>query len=146
VVFLCVEPQQSDSSKKVILPLIVGAFVVVVLGVVSAWFISSKVINKGSSTSSMTAQGAKATDKEAGVLDPNVKYDNATGTLQEGGINNQGTHHLERDGGPSHNAYLTSSVVDLSKFVGQKVEVWGQTLAAKKGIWLMDVAKVQVVQ
>ena len=80
------------------------------------------------------------------MLDPKVKYDNATGDLKEGGIGSEGTYHIERDGGPSHFVYLTSSVVDLGSFVGKKVEVWGETLASKKAGWLMDVAKIQVVQ
>jgi len=35
-------------------------------------------------------------------------------------------------------------VIDLSGFVDKKVEIWGETLAAKKAGWLMDVAKVKV--
>ena len=124
--------------------LIVGACVVVILGVGSAWLISSKVVNKSITTGA--APGAKVTSTEAGMLDPNVKYDNATGNLVDGGIGNEGTHHLEREGGPSKSVYLTSSVVDLSSFTGKKVEVWGQTLASKKAGWVMDVAKIEVVQ
>jgi hypothetical protein len=120
-----------------------GAFLVVVVGVGSAWLISSKMVG-GSSSSA--APGAKVTSTEAGILDPKVKYDDATGMLVEGGIGNEGTFHLERDGGPTHFVYLTSSVVDLSKFVGKKVQVWGETLASKKAGWLMDVSKVQIVQ
>lgn len=123
-------------------PYIAGAFAVVILGVGSAWLISSKLINK----SAGAAPGAKVTSTEAGMLDANTKYDNATGDLKDGGIGNEGTHHLERDGGPSHFVYLTSSVIDLSSFVGKKVQIWGQTLASKKAGWLMDVAKIQVVQ
>ena len=125
-------------------PFILGSFLVVLGGVGVAWMLSSKVINK--SGTSVAAPGAKATSTEAGVLDPKVKYDNATGDLKEGGIGSEGTYHIERDGGPSHFVYLTSSVVDLGSFVGKKVEVWGETLASKKAGWLMDVAKIQVVQ
>jgi len=121
---------------------IVGAFIVVAFGVGSAWLIYSKVINK----SATAAPGAKVTSTEAGMLDPKTKYDNATGTIRDGGVGNEGTHHLERDGGVSQNVYLTSSVIDLSSFTGKKVEIWGQTLASKKAGWLMDVAKVQIAQ
>lgn len=114
----------------------------VLAGVGAAWLLSTKVINK----SSVAAPGAKVTSSSAGVLDPKVKYDNATGILKEGGIGNEGTHHIERDGGASNFVYLTSSVIDLESFVGKKVEVWGQTLASKKAGWLMDVAKIQIVQ
>jgi hypothetical protein len=124
--------------------LILGAFAVVLLGVGGAWLISSKLL--GTSGSPAAAPGVKVTSSEAGVLDSSVKYDNATGDLKEGGIGNEGTHHLEREGGPTKSVYLTSSVIDLSSFVGKKVQVWGETLASKKAGWLMDVAKVQVVQ
>jgi hypothetical protein len=134
---------ETPMNNNKVWPYIVGAFLVVILGVVGAWLISSKVINKNNTGA---APGVKVTSTEAGALDPNTKYDNATGDLKDGGIAGQGTHHLERDGGPSHYVYLTSSVIDLTGFVGKKVQVWGQTLASKKAPWLMDVAKIQVVQ
>lgn len=127
-------------------PLIAGAFVIVLAGIGSAWVISSKVMGVTTGGSSIVAPGAKVTSSEAGILDPKVEYDDATGTLVEGGIGNEGTHHLERDGGPSKNVYLTSSVIDIQSFVGKKVQVWGQTLASKKAGWLMDVAKIQIQQ
>jgi len=138
-----VQPLVRSLNKNKIWPYVVGAFAVVILGVGLAWLISSKIINKGNIG---TAPGVKVTSTEAGMLDPNTKYDNATGDLKEGGIAGQGTHHLEREGGLSHYVYLTSSVIDLGSFVGKKVQVWGQTLASKKAPWLMDVAKIQVVQ
>lgn len=137
------ENQKPTVNKTAML--VVGAFVVVVLGVGSAWLISSKVVNKVSNTTG-AAPGAKVSDTEAGMLDPNVKYDNATGNLVEGGIANEGIMHLEREGGPSKYVYLTSSVVNLSSFTGKKVEVWGQTLASKKAGWLIDVAKIKIVE
>ena len=122
-------------------PLILGAFVVVLAGVGTAWIIMNRT-----GGSSVAAPGAKVTTTEAGMLDSKVKYDNAAGDLKEGGIGNEGTHHIERDGGPTQFIYLTSSVIDLQSFVGKKVEVWGETLASKKAGWLMDVAKIKVVQ
>ncbi|HTK03388.1 MAG TPA: hypothetical protein VL401_01300 [Alphaproteobacteria bacterium] len=126
---------------KKIWPYIAGGFLVVIVGVASAWVISKNVMGTGSSS---VAPGAKSTSTEAGLLDPNVKYGTAIGILQEGGVSNEGTHHLERDGGPSQTVYLTSSVVDLQSFVGKKVEIWGETLSSKKAGWLMDVAKIKV--
>lgn len=138
-------PDLSKGGIQKFWPLIAGAFLVVALGVVSAWVLSSKVINKGVvSGSTAVAPGATSSSTVAGVLDPKVKYDDATGVLKEGGIGDEGTHHLERDGGPSKYVYLTSSVIDLESFVGKKVEIWGTTLASRKAGWLMDVAKVQV--
>jgi len=127
---------------KKVWPYVVGALLVVLVGVGTAWMISGKV-NGGSAGA---APGAKVTSTSAGVLDPSVKYDTATGVLQDGGLNGEGNFHLVRDGGASHYVYLISSVVDLSSFVNKTVQVWGQTEASKKVGWLMDVAKVQVAQ
>jgi hypothetical protein len=125
-------------------PYVLGGLLIVIVGVVVAWTVSKKLVS-GTSSTKLAAPGVKVTATEAGVLDPSVKYENATGILKEGGIDNEGTYHLERQGGPANNVYLTSSVVDLSIFLDKNVEVWGQTLASKHAGWLMDVAKVQVV-
>lgn len=119
---------------------ILGAFLVVLIGIGTAWMISGKM--KGGSSSA--APGAKVTSTSAGALDPKIKYDTAQGTLATGGLNGEGTFHLVREGGISKYVYLTSSVVDLNNFVDKKIQIWGQTLASKKVGWLMDVAKVQV--
>ncbi len=137
-----VQEMAKSVSKNKVWPYVVGAFAVVIVGVVSAWLISSKVVNKGGGAT----PNMEVTSAGAGVLDSDVKYDTAIGELNDGGIAGQGTHHLVRDGGPSQNVYLTSSVIDLSSFVGKKIKVWGQTLASKKVSWLMDVSKVEVVQ
>ena len=121
-------------------PYIAGAFLVVVIGIGTAWMIYGKT--KGTST--VAGPGTKVTSTEAGALDPKVTYDTATGVLATGGLNGEGTFHLVREGGVSKSVYLTSSVVDLNNFVGKKVQIWGQTLASKKVGWLMDVAKIQV--
>lgn len=130
--------------KKSVLPLVIGAFVIVLLGVGTAKLISSKFLGI-SNDSSKVATGAKVTSTEAGKLDPNIKYDTATGILKVGGANGEGTYHLEREGGISKYVYLTSSMVDLNLFVDKNVQIWGETIASKKAGWLMDVAKVQVV-
>ena len=125
---------------KKVWPYIVGAFLVVLIGVGTAWVIFGRM----GRSSSVAAPGTKVTSTEVGVLDPKVKYDTAIGVIEEGGIGNEGAFHLVRDGGPSKYVYLTSSVVDLRSFIGKKVEIWGQTLASKKAGWLMDVAKVKI--
>jgi hypothetical protein len=123
---------------------VIGALLVVVVGVGTAWTLSKSMF--GGASGSAAAPGVKVTSTEAGVLDPKIKYDTATGILQTGGIGNEGTYHLVREGGTQHYVYLTSSVVDLSTFVNKNVQVWGETLASKKAPWLMDVAKIQVTQ
>ena len=87
---------------------------------------------------------AVQTDKAAGVLDKKTFKDNAEGILKEGGVDGEGNFHLERPGGTSQNAYLTSSTVDLSKYVGKKVKVWGQTFQGQKAGWLMDVGLIEI--
>lgn len=124
---------------------IIGAFAVVLLGVATAWLIFPTLNN--SSKSQKAAPGVVATSKEAGKLDPNIKYDTAEGVLEDGGLNGEGTYHLVRDGGSSKYIALTSSMVDLSAFAGKKVNIWGETLSSKRpGGWLMDVAKIQLAE
>ena len=41
---------------------------------------------------------------------------------------------------------LTSSVVDLTKYEGKKVKVFGETQKALKEGWLMDVGKVEEIK
>lgn len=81
-----------------------------------------------------------------GVADEKSFKDSAEGELEKGGMNGEGSHHLVRPGGESQSVYLTSSVVELNKFVGRKVKVWGQTFAAQKAGWLMDVGKLKVLE
>jgi len=124
-------------------PYVLGAFLVVIAGVGSAWLISGKMMVGGSNPSTL---GTKIISGEVGILDSNIKYANAVGVLKEGGIGNEGTHHLERDGGPSQTVYLTSSVIDLQGYVGEKIEIWGETISSKKAGWLMDVAKIKIIK
>lgn len=81
-----------------------------------------------------------------GVTDEKSFKDSAEGDLEKGGIDGEGSHHLVRPGGESQNVYLTSSIIDLEKFVSHKVKVWGQTFAAQKAGWLMDVGKLKVLE
>jgi len=85
-------------------------------------------------------------EKKSGINDKKTFPDQAEGILREGGIDGEGSFHLERPGGPSQNVYLTSSTIDLSSYVGKKVRVWGQTFAGKKAGWLMDVGLIEVIK
>lgn len=80
-----------------------------------------------------------------GVQDAKTFKDSAEGYLEEGGVNGEGSHHLLRAGGASQTVVLTSSVTDLSKFVGMQVKVGGETFKAQKAGWLMDVGRVEVI-
>lgn len=116
--------------------------VVTILGGVTAYFTLPKATSLGNNNS---PQGtAVQTDKAAGVLDKKTFKDSSTGILREGGMEGEGNFHLERPGGISQNVYLTSSTVDLSKYIGKKVTVWGQTFQGQKAGWLMDVGLVEM--
>lgn len=92
-------------------------------------------------------EGAKiGKGTKVGVADEKTFRDNAEGKLEKGGVNGEGSHRLIRPGGESQNVYLTSSVIDLDQFVGRKVKVWGETFAAQKAGWLMDVGKLEVLE
>ena len=88
--------------------------------------------------------GIVKTDKVAGSTDTKTFKDSAIGVIQKNGSDGEGTHELVRDGGPSQTVTLMSSVVDLDQFVGKKVKVYGQTMAAQKAAWLMDVGRVEL--
>ncbi|MBI2066073.1 hypothetical protein HYT60_01010 [Candidatus Woesebacteria bacterium] len=123
------------------LPLIVGAVLVVMVGVGTGWLLSG---SRGGATP--TVPGAASGLKEAGIADEATFKDTADGVLEEGGVDGEGTHHLVRPGGASQNVYLTSTVIDLQSFVGKKVQVWGQTISAREAGWLMDVGKIKVIE
>lgn len=119
--------------------------VMLVLGIFSGFLISK---NKSGVGSAITQGGTVAIQKGAvfGSDDTKTFKDQAEGIVKTGGADGEGTHHLVRPGGDSQNVYLTSSIVDLSKFLDKKVKVWGQTQKAKVAGWLMDVGRVEVLQ
>lgn len=124
---------------------IIIALIIILFGIGSGLLLT-KVQNR-------TLLSDTASDRQGGVDqkivvgsgDTKVFKDSAEGELQKGGINGEGTHRLIRAGGDSQTVYLTSSVLDLSQFEEKKVKVWGETFAAQKAGWLMDVGKVEVL-
>ena len=80
-----------------------------------------------------------------GMKDAELFKDSATGYLEAGGINGEGSHKLLRPGGESQTVYLTSTVTDLDKITGMEVKVWGETYKGQKAGWLMDVGKVEIL-
>ncbi len=114
---------------------------VILVGVGGGYLIATygpKLTAANSSPSSK--QGAV---KGVGIADKKEFPDQVEGMLKEGGIGGEGNFHLERKGGESQNAYLTSSTVDLSKFIGKRVRVWGKTYKGEKAGWLLDVGFVE---
>lgn len=138
--------QLNSNTAKIswIKPLII--VVIVVLGVGSGLLIA-KGTEKQLTSSSEIKKGSEITKgTKLGSNDTKTFKDMVEGTLKEGGVDGEGQYHLERPGGKSQNVYLTSSVVDLSLLTGRKIKVWGQTFAAEKAGWLMDVGRIEVLE
>ncbi len=138
-------PTKTPRRKSLIL-LFIG-LIVVIAGSVSGWFLSKKGSPNAFSGGPTPIVSEKEAKGSSGmVADEAVFSDTAKGLLVEGGIKGEGTHHLDRDLGEQKYVYLTSSVIDLQSFVGKKVQVWGETLAAQNAGWLMDVGRVKVIE
>lgn len=135
------EDVNSIFTKKLFFFLI-GA---IVMGLMSGFVLS----NRGSSGGT-TTDNLKSSEISKGMVvgsdDTKTFKDTATGVLKGGGINGEGQFHLVRPGGDDQNVYLTSSNLDLSKFTGKKIKVWGQTQKAQYAGWLMDVGRVEVTE
>lgn len=81
-----------------------------------------------------------------GSADEKTFRDQADGILKAGGIDGEGSHHIERGANATQWVYVTSSVVDLDLLVGDRVTVWGETNQGKKAGWLMDVGRLKVTE
>lgn len=124
--------------------IIIGVYVVLlILGVGTGYLLSG---GKSMKSTSGQAGGMVNTKTVVGSTDTTTFKDSAEGTIEKGGFDGEGTHKLIREGGPSQTAYLISSVVDLDTYAGKKIRVWGQTIAAKKAQWLMDVGKIEMLE
>ena len=131
-------------TKKLFIILIAA----VVLGAMSGYILSNKKGSTGGNTLPSGSIDSSSISKGTVVGSDDTKTfkDVATGALKEGGIEGEGQFHLVRPGGVSQNVYLTSSSVDLSKFVGKKIKVWGETQKAQYAGWLMDAGRVEVIE
>jgi len=127
-------------SMKVILILIVAALFGVGTGYVFAGGANKPISGDSVKNASQVQKGQKY-----GAGNTSVYKDSAEGVLKKGGVDGEGEFHLERPGGESQNVYVTSSSVDLSVFLNRKIKVRGQTFAAQKAGWLMDVGQVEVL-
>lgn len=141
---------ESSFFKSIFLPAL-AILGIILLGIGTGWVLSinlpfSEKILKDSKGNLAVNTTTKEGQAEIGSADTSTFRDTAEGVLEQGGFEGEGTHHLVRDGGPSQYVYLTSSVIDLSQFVGKKVKVWGQTVAAQKAGWLMDVGRIKILE
>lgn len=122
------------------------SLVVVLAGISTGWLFSGRPVAQTPEGTSEEISGAGGDRMEAGITDEETFKDDAEGLLLEGGIDGEGTHHLDRDLGPDKHVYLTSTVIDLQSFVDKNVKVWGETISAQKAGWLMDVGKIKVTE
>lgn len=131
-----------DSSKMKL----VAYFLIIILGVASGFGVYAV---KTSGTARIAGKDVEVvkTPTEEGIKDAATFKDTATGQLlaNDGKITSEGTHILKR-GDISQNVYLTSSVIDLSKYEGKQVQVWGSTYQSQKAGWLMDVGRIKLAQ
>jgi len=138
----------SQNFKSAFTPRVIALLVLVIVGgVLTGFLISGKssVNNPTNSLGSILSGSSAPKGTIVGSSDTSVFKDTAEGVLKEGGVDGEGAFHLERAGGDSQNVYLTSSIVDLSKFLNKKIKVWGQTQKAQTAGWLMDVGKIEVL-
>jgi len=124
---------------KILIPI---AIITVIAGIGVGYLLSRSPTSSLSKTSTTITKTAN----QAGVTDTKTFSDKATGTLEKGGLDGEGTHKLIRPGGVDQTVYLVSSIVDLDEYVGKKIEINGQTLRAQHVGWLMDVGRLTVVQ
>jgi hypothetical protein len=136
-----IDPAIDTTMKKTIILVYV---VLALVGVGTGFLLSRTVTSKKTTSTTVTSKTIK-TDTVAGSTDEKTFKDSAIGKIEKGGLDGEGTHNLVRDGGPSQTIYLISSVIDLDEYIGKNVKIWGQTQAAKKAAWLMDVGKIELL-
>ncbi|MCB9800952.1 MAG: hypothetical protein H6773_02115 [Pseudomonadales bacterium] len=139
---------ETEPMKKAQKKFLVFACIAILLGVVtgfSGYQLTAKTSSKSSQAELPTVVEGKIKAGDVfGSNDESFK-DTATGYLEVGGFDGEGSHKLLREGGESQTVYLTSSVTDLSEFEGMEVEIWGETFQGQNVGWLMDVGRVKVL-
>ncbi len=139
-----------DGTSSVAVPKMDKKFVLILLVPVLLGLLSGYLLFRKNTAGTVRLAGKNVevvqTPTEEGVKDASTFRDTATGTVAEndGKITTEGTYILVR-GDASQNVYLTSSVIDLSKYAGKKVQVWGETFQGQKAGWLMDAGRIKVL-
>lgn len=142
-------PLKVPDIPKFVYPVVI--VMAIIIGFAISRFFPSQTNSVNQEDSLVANQAAQVIEGEE--LKPGVVYGNTSqtfsdttfGTVVAGGVNGEGTHTLEREGGVTQNAALTSSVVDLDLFIGKKVEVFGETNTSRKANWLLDVGNIKII-
>ncbi|MBM3205504.1 hypothetical protein FJZ41_01470 [Candidatus Shapirobacteria bacterium] len=142
------QEQKKFNLKEVLIPSLV-IIAIIVAGGFTGYFLSKRGVASGPTETKELIGGAEVVQgpKEVGIKDEKAFRDTSQGKIQvnDNGDIPEGSHKLLRPGGESQTAYLTSSVLDLNQFLGKCVQVWGETFAAQKAGWLMDVGRVKIL-
>jgi len=139
-----VEKKKSFPKKIIIVGLVV---LVVGLGISTGFLLAGRgEVAVAPGGTGVVEESKIVKGAEFGFQEASTFTDTATGVLETGGIDGEGTHKLLREGGPSQTVYLTSSVLDLDQFEGRKIQIWGETNKAQKAGWLMDVGRIKVLE
>src|SRR5689334_1809849 len=88
-------------NKMVVVVLVI----LVLLGVGTGYLLSRKINGSSSPTGTATTM-VEPGKKSTGVSDEKTFKDSATGTLEAGGVDGEGTHKLLRDGREDQTVYL----------------------------------------
>lgn len=147
-----VEDKVMESVKKTnMTPVIV--MVAIFLGLGAGFFVAQNKLKSGSTgllagstPQELTSSTTVKVGDTFGSGDEKTFRDQAEGILMAGGIDGEGSHHIERGANKTQWVYVTSSVVDLDLLVGHRVTIWGETNQGKKAGWLMDVGKLKVLE
>lgn len=131
--------KQTPFSPSIIIAVVITVFAGTVLG-----FAASRMTQKNGLSAVSRTLGDAASSASYGQRNKELFPDIVTGKLKKGGIESEGTHHLERKGGVSQNVYLTSSSVDLDQFINKTVMVEGKTYSAEKAGWFMEVGYLEI--
>ncbi len=143
-------PLKVPDFPKFIYPIII--VVAIAVGFAASRFFPSEsdsVSQEDSLVANQAAQIVEGEEIKVGVVYGNTSQtfsDHATGVVKKGGVNGEGTHTLDREGGVDQDAALTSSVIDLDLFVDKEVEVKGETNASRKAGWFMDVGSIKILE
>lgn len=141
-----IEPLK-ETKVTIDLPKIVLFLAIIGFGIFTGYVLAGSSSQGANSGSNQSAAGIGGDVKKmVGKKDDKMFPDTAEGVLREGGVNNEGTHHVERPGGPSQYVYVTSSTVALDDYKDKKVRVGGQTLRPEHVGWLMDVGWLELLE
>lgn len=129
-----VKKMESNKDKSVIISTVVLAMV---LGIGSGM----GLYNSDIFASNSNATEEQITENENIDVDESMLQEQVFGTLNEGGVNGEGTHHIETEQGK---VALLSTSIYLDPFAGKQVTVWGLSVGSPNVDWLIDVAKIKV--